>query len=157
MKLYCMRHGEAVDAIQDQERPLTEAGTAGVQRLASHLQHIGVHFDHVMSSEVLRAQKTAEIMASQIAPSLKIETMSSLTENSECEGLLSDLLHWNDDTLLVGHLPMMDDLVSQLLTRTAGSFTLTFVPGTIVCLEKQQMMRWSLAWMINPEMILPSG
>ena len=154
MKLYCMRHGQALDASEDPERSLSEIGAEQVQRLGRHLQAANINFSHIMCSDKMRTQQTAQIMADIISPEVKINISSCLSNNAECSDLLEDISNWNDDTLLVGHLPMMDDLVNLLLTRSTGSCLINFVPATIICLEKRQLLDWALSWVVNPNLLV---
>ena len=153
MKLYCMRHGQALDASEDPARALSATGVADVTRLAHHLQKLNLSFSHIMTSEKVRTQQTAQIMADIISPEVQPHVSSCLSENADCGNLLEDITHWNDDTLLVGHLPMMDDLVNSLLTRKPGSCLMNFMPATLICLEKRHLLDWALSWMINPNLI----
>jgi phosphohistidine phosphatase len=153
MKLYCMRHGQAVDAAIDAQRALSDCGADQVRRLATHLSEAHINFSHVISSDKLRTRQTAEIMSEIIAPTVKIHSSSCLTNNQDCSDLLQEIACWNDDTLLVGHLPMIDDLVNSLLMRMHGRCPINFIPATIVCLEKRQLLDWDLSWIINPTLL----
>jgi phosphohistidine phosphatase len=153
MKLYCMRHGQALDAAVDAERALSEVGSDQVRRLATHLAEAHINFSHVLCSSKLRTKQTAQIMSEIISPALKVTSSASLSNNAECSDLLQEITCWNDDTLLVGHLPMIEDLVNLLLMREVGRCAINFVPATIVCLEKRQLSDWALSWVINPTLL----
>jgi broad specificity phosphatase PhoE len=63
---YITRHGETVWNIQQrmqgqQDSPLTENGILQAKAAAEKLKKI--HFDHAFSSDLLRARRTAEIIA----------------------------------------------------------------------------------------------
>ncbi len=65
MELYIVRHGETMWNSQHRlqghaDIPLNDAGLAGARIASEALKH--VHFDHVFSSPLIRAQKTAEII-----------------------------------------------------------------------------------------------
>ena len=63
-----MRHGEAGEADSrrwpdDRQRPLTDAGRREHARVAEALRRMGVRFDRLLSSPLVRARETAEITA----------------------------------------------------------------------------------------------
>ncbi len=63
---YIVRHGETEWNVQGlmqghTDSPLTETGLKQAQKLAKELRHI--HFDSAFSSDLLRAKRTAEIIA----------------------------------------------------------------------------------------------
>ncbi|MBI2644913.1 histidine phosphatase family protein [Candidatus Uhrbacteria bacterium] len=82
-KLYIVRHGET-EANRDGiiqghiDRPLTEEGMKEVQKTAEKLWHI--HFDAVYSSDLLRAQRTAEIIL--LERQLAVKTTAALRERN---------------------------------------------------------------------------
>lgn len=80
MELYLIRHGIAQEQspdIPDGDRQLTKKGKDKTQRVAQRLQAIGVEFDLILTSPLVRAQQTAQILMDQgLAPQL--ETFSSL-------------------------------------------------------------------------------
>jgi broad specificity phosphatase PhoE len=81
---YVVRHGETVWNIEDRvqggegDSPLTEKGIAQARETAEKLKH--VHFDMVFSSDLLRAQKTAEIIA--LEHKLAVNTNRMIRERS---------------------------------------------------------------------------
>ncbi len=67
MKLYLTRHGIAIDHIggeikNDWQRPLTEEGRKETKAVASALKKIGIRADLIVSSPLIRAKQTAEII-----------------------------------------------------------------------------------------------
>ena len=61
---------------------------------------------------------------------------------------------WEDDTLVVGHLPFMARLVALLTTGDSESDIVAYCPGSVVCLERADAGHWVVQWMIRPD-ILP--
>ncbi|WP_175561132.1 phosphohistidine phosphatase SixA [Hydrococcus rivularis] len=67
MELYLIRHGIAGDRDplkypNDEERPLTDKGRLRTQQVAQRLYDIGVRFDLILTSPLVRAYQTAEIL-----------------------------------------------------------------------------------------------
>lgn len=154
MKLYCARHGHAESTPNDQgERPLTAEGVEEVAKVASYLEYRGVHVSHVMHSGKLRAQQTAEIFGNAVAKGHAPEVFDLLESDRSVDPLVNKVQGWSDDTLLVGHMPFMPQLVSKLILDDSGYEILRFPPATIVCLERYEHYRWILNWVLQPELI----
>lgn len=154
MKLYCVRHGHAEKvATRDGERPLTEQGREEVSKVANYLAYRKVHVSHIMYSSKLRAKETADILSNVIA-------MGSVTEQYdllECDRSVTPLVEmiqsWDDDTMLVGHMPFMPKLISALILGNDSYNILCFPPGTVVCLERYENHRWILSWVLQPDLV----
>jgi phosphohistidine phosphatase len=67
MELYVMQHGEASPEQDDPARPLTPAGPATVQKVASRARYSGALLDRCVHSGKLRAQQSAELLAATLA------------------------------------------------------------------------------------------
>jgi len=62
MKLYLVRHGDAVFDQVDSTRPLNEKGKADVLKVAMHLKEGVPHIESIFHSGKKRAEQTAEII-----------------------------------------------------------------------------------------------
>ena len=153
MKLYLVQHGEACTKEVDPERPLTDQGRLDVEQLAGFLKRSDVQLGRVMHSGKLRAQQTAECLANAIASGVALEINGQMNPNDKPQAF-----DWQGDssgldTLIVGHLPFMAKLVSHLLIEDADSLITAFQPGSVVCLEQTNDVRWQINWMIRPELL----
>lgn len=122
MELYLIRHGIAEDRAKynlDQDRPLTEQGIQKTNQIAQRLNHLGVQFDLILTSPLLRAKQTAQIIQ-RAGLSQKIEVFRPLTP----EGNFQDWLNWwlnslynneNSKLALVGHQPNLGNWAETLL------------------------------------------
>lgn len=72
------------------------------------------------------------------------------------DSVARDAAAWDQDAMLVGHLPFMAKLASRLIAGREDAGVVAFQPGTIVCLERSEQQRWAIAWMIRPELV-PAG
>lgn len=155
MKLYCVRHCEANSADVDSERGLSEQGLRDADKLAEHLEQQQIFIPDVIHSGKKRAQQTAEILAAaanaeqvSVAPALldDIADVSAIVEMSK---------NWVQDTMLVGHMPFMANLVSALMMDISDNFQLvTYSPGTMACLNSLADGRWAIDWVLKPENLL---
>lgn len=152
MRLYLVQHGLAVDKQEDPARPLSEAGAHDVSLLAQRLGAAGVELARVWHSGKLRAQQTAVQLAKQVLPGGQPQQIDGIAPNDSVEEFVADIDVWQDDTLVVGHLPFMGRLVAQLLTGDSGRDCVQFRPGSIVCLERAGPDHWVLLWMLRPEL-----
>lgn len=151
MKLYLVQHGDAVPKEVDPERPLSKQGRADVERLAAFLG--GRHqVARVIQSGKTRARQTAEILAADMAPGIKIESMAGLNPLDPVEPFAHRVAGWSKAALVVGHLPFMARCVSCLITGNDEPVIVDYRPGSIVCLERGEAGNWAVAWMLRPEL-----
>ena len=153
MKIYLVQHGEAAAKDVDPERPLTEQGMTDVRRVAGTLKHAGVEVKRVIHSGKLRARQTAEILATEIAPMLQLETSDLINPNDNPGAFDLQAASGDIDTMVVGHLPFMAKLVSQLVTGDDNNMLVAYQPGSVVCLESIEKDNWQINWMIRPELL----
>lgn len=120
-QVYLIRHGvaEALGDLwpDDAKRPLSEAGMASLRRSARRLIAAGVHFDVVLTSPLLRARQSAEIMAAVCDPKPSIVVIDSLAPGGSHQELLADLAKHAKRTrlALVGHEPGLGELAARLI------------------------------------------
>lgn len=152
MRLYLVQHGEACAKEMDPERPLSDQGKKDIDRLASFLQQGSIQVQRVIHSGKLRAQQTAKLLAAAIAPHVELEISDLINPNDSPTVFLPQCEHMDMDSLIVGHLPFMAKLVSQLVIKDEDRAVVAFQPGAIVCLESDQGI-WRINWMFRPELL----
>ncbi|MDJ0577361.1 MAG: phosphohistidine phosphatase SixA [Xenococcaceae cyanobacterium MO_234.B1] len=92
MEIYLIRHGIAAERgtyTNDRERPLVAKGINKTQKVAEKLQSIGIEFDLILSSPLVRAFQTAEILL-KAGLSSTLDTFTPL----EPGGNIKDWLQW---------------------------------------------------------------
>ena len=117
-QVYLIRHGIAVDralADQDETRPLTEKGRKKTKEVAKAIKETGVSFDQILTSPLLRARETAEILKDK-GLTQHLETFSPLTPH----GNIQDWLNWwencqQETVALVGHQPNLGNWAELLV------------------------------------------
>ena len=152
MKLYLVQHGTAFTKEEDPERPLNEQGEQDVRHVASQLGDAGIRVTRLWHSGKLRAARTAALLAKTVLSGRSVETIKGISPNDPVDEFASDADVWDEDTLVVGHLPFMSRLVSLLTLGDAEQELVQFTPGSVVCLERQEGHRWVIAWMIRPDL-----
>lgn len=142
MELYLIRHGMAAESTEyddDSLRPLTEEGRKKTQKVAQRLDDIGVRFDLILTSPLVRARQTAEILQ-KVGLSPRIEEFLPLAP----DGSLQDWINWWHESsynskgsklALVGHQPDLGEWAktlvwgcsqAKLLVKKAGVIGLSF-------------------------------
>ena len=133
MELYLIRHAVAVDgdaALSDEARPLTAEGRAQFALVARGLERLGVRFDRLLHSPLLRAVETAELLMSLAEESEVCELLT----HAPSKELLAEFR--GQCTAAVGHEPWLSELAAWLATGSremAPAFALK--KGGVVVLE----------------------
>ena len=153
MRIYLVQHGEAVPAEVDPERPLSAAGEADVRRMAAALRSGGVSLARVLHSGKRRAEQTAEMLAAALGAAVQAEARSGLNPNDATASVAQEAASWEQDTMLVGHLPFMARLASRLIAGREDADIVAFRPGSVLCLERTEQRAWTIAWMLRPELL----
>lgn len=151
MKLYLVQHGEALPGAEDPERPLSERGRQDVQALTEMLGAAGVRVARVWHSGKLRAGQTAAIIADGVCPRCRTEAIAGIKPDDSTAEFSQDVDVWEEDTLVVGHLPFMSRLVSRLVCGDPEQELVSYYPGSVVCLERSGAHSWRVLWMLRPD------
>jgi phosphohistidine phosphatase len=152
MKLYLVQHGDALAKDVDPDRPLSNVGHAEIGQLAELLAgHLNI--SRVLHSGKTRARQTAEIFTAIVAGEFPVEEISGLGPMDPAEDFANRVMNWNEDTLVVGHLPFLAKLVSLLISGHADTGAVLFTPGSIVSLESVADGHFQIQWMIRPELL----
>ena len=157
MNLYLMRHGIAVAAddlgvIQDKERPLTSKGSKRIRRAARGIRRLGVEFDGILTSPLLRARQTADIVAAALDLQSRLEEIPELAPECSVEQLIICLTRYQDrdHLLLVGHQPLLGQTLGSLIDSNPGTKlhfdlgkgSLCRVEVDRLPVDKPGMLRW---------------
>ena len=120
MKLYILRHGEAADHsdrryANDGERPLTRKGIKRTRQLANALRQMDITFDAILTSPLVRARQTAEIVARGLDLGKHLRLSNHLAPSGAYVDLIAQIDSARSDAdvlLLVGHEPHLSGLIS---------------------------------------------
>jgi len=150
MRLYLVRHGEALDEAVDPERPLSQRGVQEIALTGHFLKEIGAKPRIVICSEKLRARQTAERLLQEMGQKEKIEQRKGLAPKDNPEPFAEELGLFSSDLLVAGHSPFLPRLAAQLLCGKADPEIFTLPPGGLLCLEREGRGSWRLALSISP-------
>jgi phosphohistidine phosphatase len=168
MNLYLMRHGIAVTADQpgvesDGERPLTPKGIKRMRRAARGLRRLGVSFDAILTSPLVRARQTADIVATALGLEAHLEEIPELAPESSVERLISSLTPFEkrEHLLLVGHNPLLPDAAAVLIAgKKQNSFQIDLKKGGVCCIEIDGLppdTPGTLHWFLTPKQLRRLG
>jgi phosphohistidine phosphatase len=160
VNLYFLRHGIAeerdeFDYAQDAARILTPKGKKQLRTVAAALRAMELRFDMILSSPLLRARQTAEIIAAELKLKKRLALADELKPGGAAKKLvqkIGGLKPSPENVLLVGHEPDFSELISLLVTGHAGAgFALK--KGGLAKLEIEKLRAGkcaTLAWLLTP-------
>jgi len=121
-ELYIMRHGLAAlragtAVADDAKRPLTPAGKQKMRGIASGLVNLGMDVDWIVSSPLVRAVETAEIVKEALSSNPSLEICDALRPGGSGEAVITFLAKRKDCSrvLVVGHEPDLGELAARLI------------------------------------------
>lgn len=125
--IYLVRHAAAVDGeagLSDDCRYLTAKGRKVFSKVASELKGLGISFDLIVTSPLVRAVQTAEILAGETKYRGEVVAATALGPGGRA---LDHLLRTagempGSSVAFVGHEPRMGQLAGELLGRGAMPF-----------------------------------
>jgi phosphohistidine phosphatase len=145
MNFYLVRHGDAVSAAENAERPLSRIGREQVQRTARGVLERGSEVALIYHSGILRAKQTAEILAKAFEPNLTVEQHAGLLPEDDPAIVKAELDAAECSILLVGHLPYLKRLAALLISGDPERAVVDFLPATVLCCSKVDG-RWKINW-----------
>lgn len=154
MKIYLVRHGEAVSSQFDPQRPLSEQGFADVRKIAAFIKSKEISVEHIWHSGKLRAKQTAEILAESVSVKKGCSARDNLSPNDDVSIIANELEAYDTNLMLVGHLPFLANLASLLVAGKEFASAVAFDAGSVVCLNRCDPGRWQIEWMISPQLLV---
>ncbi len=150
MAIYLVQHGKSLPKQEDAEKGLSAEGKAEVRLISGVAKNYGIRVDTIYHSGKKRARQTADILSDALQPSMGVEERTGLKPLDEVGPVASELRS-QTHSMLVGHLPFMEKLVSQILTGKADHRIIKFQNGGIVCLDQDdEAGPWYIKWALMP-------
>ena len=159
LELYLVRHGVAAERGKewpdDSKRPLTPDGIARLRRSARGLNAIGVTFDQIVTSPLVRARQTADVLAEELKGKPPIATADALAPAGSAAAVMQELVRHvrNARVALVGHEPNMGELAAFLI---GAKVPLPFKKGAICRIDFSVFPpkgKGELCWFVTPKML----
>lgn len=163
IELYLIRHGLAGErgtVANDDKRPLTEEGKKKTRQVAKRLRELGLQFDLILTSPLVRAQQTADILM-EMGLSPTLEQADFLAHGGSIDAWLDWLRSWNKPEqarlALVGHEPELSAWAEILLWGEEKG-TLTLKKAGVLALTVPSVGspigRSCLFWLTPPRLLL---
>jgi phosphohistidine phosphatase len=159
MEIYFLRHGDAGTMGggkgADDARPLSAEGTAAMKRVAAAIASLRLGLQLIITSPLLRARQTAEIVARRLRLLGALVSDDRLAPGFGPEGLRSILNERRTTTavMLVGHEPDF----SRTITACIGGGRVECKKGSLarVDVEDPGSLSGTLAWLVPPRVLTP--
>jgi phosphohistidine phosphatase len=120
------------------------------------MRRLGLRFDVIVSSPLLRARQTAEIVSRELSQQNTVSISANLAPGKNAAPLLASLADRNQKSvLLVGHEPQLSRLISTLVSGS-GALSLTMKKGGLCRLTVAHPGRpgtATLEWLITPSQL----
>jgi phosphohistidine phosphatase len=164
MNLYIMRHAEAVDEAEsggDEARALTLRGRERTRDAAGGLRAMGLRFDAILTSPLLRATETAGLVADECSNSPPPQVLPALSPDVSAREAVAALAPFarHGNVLAVGHEPQLSKLVALLLT-SQSAIAIRFKKGACVALDVSKAVEpgaAELRWMLTQRQLRKLG
>lgn len=163
LELYLIRHGVAAergsDYPDDSKRPLTNDGIAKLRREAKALVALGVDFDQIISSPLVRTKQTADVFAQILPSNPPVATSDALAPAGTPTAVFQEIAkHMRKGRIaLVGHEPNIGELAARLIgARTP----IEFKKGAICQIDFEVLPpkgQGMLRWFVTPRMLRKLG
>jgi phosphohistidine phosphatase len=164
MELFVIRHGIAEplgkeNEFSDEQRKLTAEGRSRMRDVVKGLAKLGVELDLILTSPLVRAVETAEIVATSLGLTKKeIKQSANLAPGAPVEALFAEVKGYAgvESIALIGHQPDLGALVSTIIHSDVGSLSIQLKKGGICCLnvpETVPALRGDLVWLLTPRQL----
>lgn len=153
-KLYFLRHGQAGNRDEwqgdDSARPLTTEGKRRMKAEAAAIRKLDLGLDMILSSPLVRARATAEIVAEAVGPSARLLIEPRLAPGFGPRPLKALLTAHRGAAalMLVGHEPDFSQTISHLI----GGGRLDVKKGALALVELEDRIALAgrLVWLVPP-------
>ncbi len=157
--IYLIRHAIAFERDDrwpdDTKRPLTHKGTARMREVVDGLVEMNVEFDLVITSPLVRAKQTADVILAGFDEPPALAVSDALSPGGTPPAVAEVLSRHTKlkSIALVGHEPSLGDLGAWLIGAKAP---LAFKKGGVACIEMPTLPvvgPGQLIWLATPKML----
>ena len=163
MDLYIIRHAIAhplgqKNEFTDEKRALTSEGRDRMRDVAKGLKKMGVELDLLLTSPLVRAVETAEIVAGALGLGKKeMAETPNLAPGASAEDLFAEIKRRNgaESIGLVGHQPDLGMLLSRIV-QGGDNLGVQLKKGSVCMVsvhETVPTLHGDLMWMLTPKQL----
>jgi len=158
-ELYLIRHGVAEERgdawPDDTKRPLTDDGISRMRKATRGLAQLGVSFDLILTSPLVRARQTADILAAGLEPTPVVMSVDALAPGGAYAALVTELAKHARRTrlALVGHEPGVGELAARLV---GSRHPIEFKKGAVCRIDLDELPPngpGDLRWLLPPKIL----
>ena len=150
-RLYLIRHGEAESERVSPARPLTDKGRNDTKKLAAFLKQSQAQAGIILHSDKLRAQETAQILQKLWCLKASLREEEGLNPNDDPQKILGKIERHSENLVIVGHLPLVERLLSLLMRWDESRVGVRFKEDTTVVLGKDTTSDWHIVLVVSPD------
>ena len=163
MELYVIRHAIAQpldkkNDFTDEKRDLTSEGRDRMREAARGLRKLGVELDLILTSPLVRAVETADVVAETLGVAKKdVRQTTNLAPGAAIEMLVAELkTHTGVEAVaLVGHQPDLGDIIASIIGCNGG-MAIELKKGSVCAInvtETVPMLRGTMQWLWMPKQL----
>ncbi len=162
-ELYLVRHAIAAERgaewPDDEQRPLTDRGIHRFKQEVVGLRSLDVAIDEVITSPLVRAKQTADLLAGGLAKRPVVRILKALEPGHGPAAVVSQLarLARRQRIALVGHEPGLGELAAHLI---GAARPLPFRKGSICRIDLESLTTkraGALIWFVTPKILRELG
>ena len=155
MKLFLMRHGDALGGDPDEIRPLSAQGVTEARAAGMFLKRSGEIPEMAYHSVLLRARQTAAAAVDELGGEIPLYECRGLRPNDSVPAFAAEFSTGiGKDILIVGHQPFISEFASFLLSGSLSSVSIQFTTGSLACLKRSGISgAWTLHFHITAKTI----
>ncbi|HSZ23155.1 MAG TPA: phosphohistidine phosphatase SixA [Candidatus Sulfotelmatobacter sp.] len=157
MRLYILRHATAEESASsgdDGARKLTDRSKEKMRGAAAGLRAMDLKFDVILTSPLVRAAETAEIVSAAYENTPPPQVLPALATGVGAAEAVSALRPFSkhEDVMIVGHEPQLSAVASILLTGAADVAHIKLKTGGCIAIDLPARFDrggGELRWMLN--------
>jgi phosphohistidine phosphatase len=159
LELYLIRHGVAAERGKewpdDSKRPLTPDGITRLRKSARGLNALGIGFDQIVTSPLVRTRQTADVFAEELKDHPPIAASDALAPAGSSASVIQEITRHvrKARVALVGHEPNLGELAAQLI---GARMPLDFKKGGMCRIDFDMLPpkgTGMLRWFLTPKML----
>lgn len=163
IELYLVRHAIAAERGEewpdDTKRPLTVRGISRFKEGVAGLRWLDVRVDEVITSPLVRARQTADLLAAGLEGRPVVRVLEALAPDHAPNVVMAQLakLARRSRIALVGHEPDLGELAAHLV---GASRPLAFRKGGACRIDLESLVSkraGTLAWFVTPKILRQLG
>jgi phosphohistidine phosphatase len=162
-ELYLVRHAIAAERGEewpdDTQRPLTERGIARFKQGVAGLRWFNVALDEIITSPLVRARQTADLLAAGLEGAPVIRVLDALAPGHAPDAVVAQLakLARGSRIAIVGHEPDLGELAAHLV---GASRPMPFRKGGVCRIDVESLASTragALHWFLPPKALRKLG